>query len=290
MRVAFETFHMTTDWPKILVLTDLHITDVDEKIIGLDTAAHLQVTLDDALVDHPDAVAMILMGDLTHHGRASQYARLAAIVADFPIPVIPMIGNHDQRDAFLKAFPDAPQTTNGFIQTTLDLPHHRIITLDTLDGPPYPKGHHSGKLCARRYDWLNAALTNLDGRMPIVFAHHPPFETGIVRMDLIKLADGDVLLDTSATYSRCHLFCGHIHRTISGSSRGVPWTMFKSTAHQGVPDLKNPDSSLSIDETAAYGVLLLSPDGAIAHSQDVIGARIPTQDGGSKTDKLAFDK
>ncbi len=253
---------------KIIVMTDIHITSKGDDIIGLDPLTRFQSVLNAALSDHPDAAMLILMGDLTHHGKTDQYARLKAVLDSCPIPVVPMIGNHDRRDAFYGVFKTAPNA-HGFVQDSIDLPHHRIITLDTLDGPPYPTGHHAGRLCHVRMDWLAAQMQDVGDLIPLVFAHHPPFDTGIVGMDAIKLVDGGPLLDLIATNPRAHLFCGHIHRTISGSTRGVPWTMFKSPCHQGVLDFDDPDSSLSLDEPGAYGLLMLTADGVVAHSQDV---------------------
>ena len=254
---------------KIIVITDIHITSAGDTIIGLDPVVRFQSVLDAALTDHPDARMLILMGDLTHHGTVDQYERLHGALKDCPIPVIPMLGNHDRRDAFYAVFAEAPKDGGSFAQHFVDLDYHRIITVDTLDGPPYPKGHHAGRMCADRTAWLQDRLDETGGLIALVFSHHPPFDTGIVGMDAIKLADGDQVLDMLGAHPRAHLFCGHIHRTISGSLRGVPWTMFKSPCHQGLLDLTNPDSSLSIDEPGAYGLLLLTPDGVIAHSQDV---------------------
>jgi hypothetical protein len=45
--------------------------------------------------------------------------------------------------------------------------------------------------------------------------------------------------------------------------------MFKSTCHQAPLDLIRPDSTLSIAEPAAYGLLLLSEGGVIAHNEDI---------------------
>lgn len=254
---------------KILVMTDIHIVEEGRRIIGLDPLARFREALDHALARHPDAAALVLMGDLTHHGMPAQYARLAGALAGLPVPVVPMLGNHDRREAFLAAFPEAPRTASGHVQAVLDLAHHRLITLDTLDGPPYPPGHHAGRLCADRTAWLEAVLSGAGGRRVLVFAHHPPHPTGIPGMDAIPLADGDALLARLARHG-AHLFCGHVHRTISGSTGGVPWTMFKSTCHQGPLDLVTPDSSLAIDEPGAYGVVLLPPGGVIAHSEDVL--------------------
>lgn len=263
---------------KLLVLTDLHIVPEGETVMGLDPGARLTAVLNHALARHADATALIITGDLTHHGTGAEYRRLAGLLAGLPLPVILMIGNHDRRAPFQAAFADAPRSESGHVQGILDLPHHRIITLDTLDGPPYPRGHHAGRLCDARLAWLKAALAGAQGRTCLVFAHHPPFPVGIPGMDAIALAEGDALLAMLAAHRPVHLFCGHVHRTISGSAGGVGWTMFKSTCHQGPLDLTTPDSSLSIDEPGAYGVLLLPPGGVIAHSEDVLPAQPAIRD------------
>lgn len=255
---------------KLLVITDLHICLPGETIIGLDPMVRFRQVLGAALTAHPDAAALILMGDLTHRGLPAEYAALAAVLADVPIPVIPMLGNHDRRDAFLAAFPDAPRTADGHIQQVLDLGAHRIITLDSLDGPPYPAGHHSGRLCHGRLGFLTEALAGARDKSALVFVHHPPFNTGIAGMDAIKLADGADVLALLGDHPRVHLVCGHIHRTISGSTGGVPWTVFKSPCHQGVVDLTDLNSSLSVDEPGAYGLILLTDAGIVAHSEDVL--------------------
>ena len=270
---------------KIIVMTDLHVTAPDQRIIGLDTFARFCAARDAALRDHADAALMILMGDLSHHGAPVAYERLARALRDVPMPVVPMMGNHDRRDVFLDSFPDAPQTATGHIQHYQPCDGHHIITLDTLDGPPYPAGHHSGILCADRLDWLQAQLARTQGEKTLIFAHHPPFDTGWAGMDAIKLRNGEALLDVLVAHGNCHLFCGHIHRTISGSTRGVPWTMFKATGHQAPLDLNGDDSSLSVDEPPAYGLLVLMPDGVVAHSEDVGLIRDVQGDPASRTPK-----
>lgn len=266
---------------KIIVMTDIHITKKRNKIIGLDPMVRFQDVCTSALRDHPDAALIILMGDLTHHGKTVQYQRLRDALHNCPIPVLPMLGNHDIRENFRDVFNDAPSDDAGFVQKIMDLPHHRLITLDTKDGP---FGHHAGRLCPARMDWLKAALDGAKDLIPLVFMHHPPFKTGIIGMDNINLDNGDEVLDLLAQSPKAHLFCGHIHRTISGSTRGVAWTMFKSPCHQGVLDFHDPDSSLSVDEHGAYGLLLLTPEGVVAHSQDVGFPHEIRRDTGSMTE------
>lgn len=253
---------------KLLFLTDLHICAPGERIVGLDPIARARAALEAALGAHPDAAALILLGDLTHHGRADEYAALASLLADVPIPVVPMLGNHDRRDAFLAGFPDAPRSAGGFVQHILDIGAHRVITLDSLDGPPYPEGHHAGRLCPQRMQFLSDALAAHSGPT-LVCVHHPPFDTGIRGMDAIKLADGAALLDRLAAHGRCHLICGHIHKTISGNHRRVPWTIFKSPCHQAVFDQQSANAHLSTDEPGAYGLAFCAEDGVILYSEDV---------------------
>lgn len=251
---------------KVLILTDLHLRGAGKTIIGLDPLARFDAAYGAAIAAHPDAKALILMGDLTHSGRVEEYEALRDRIADCPIPVILMIGNHDTRATFYDVFPDAPRTADGHVQHILDLPHHRIITLDTHDGDAGP--HHSGLLCADRLAWLRAALAGCGDKQPLVFAHHPPHAVGFPSMDAIALRNGDDLLDMLQG-TGAHMLCGHIHRTISGQVRGVPFTIFKSPCHQMPLDLIGEDSTVSTPEPGAYGLLLLTKSGVIAHSEDV---------------------
>ena len=42
-----------------------------------------------------------------------------------------MLGNHDERDAFCAAFPEAPVEPAGFVQQAFDTPAGCFILLDT---------------------------------------------------------------------------------------------------------------------------------------------------------------
>ena len=116
---------------KLLIMTDLHLTVPPATIIGLDPGARLAQGLAHAAQHHADADRLILMGDLTHHGKPAQYARLRPLLEGLPWPVSLMIGNHDDRRKFRAAFPEAPDA-GGFVQSITDLPDIRLITLDTV--------------------------------------------------------------------------------------------------------------------------------------------------------------
>lgn len=259
---------------KILLFTDLHIKRAGGRIIGLDPAERFAAARDAALAAHGDAVLTVLMGDLTHSGLPGEYDRLRDLLAPFPMPVIPMLGNHDRRDAFRAAFPDAPDA-GGFVQAVTDLSGLRLVTLDTLDEPRVLETDHAGRLCPDRLAFLDAALETAGDRMVLLFLHHPPHAVGFPGMDAIRLDRGDALLDRLARHTRLHLFCGHVHRTISGRARGVSFTMLKSPCHQMPLDLAGDDPTASTDEPGAYGVILADASGVIAHSEDVgLNARV----------------
>ncbi len=172
---------------KLLVFTDLHIKG--DTIIGLNPVARFKDGLTHALAHHGDAQGIVLMGDLTHGVTTVEYELLKAIFADVPLPITFMMGNHDRRDAFMEVFPQATLDNNGFVQRSFDIGDWRGIALDTLDGPPYPDGLHSGRLCGDRLTWLADQLAQAKDKPVVLFTHHPLGDIGFPIMDRIKLTN-----------------------------------------------------------------------------------------------------
>lgn len=251
---------------KILIFTDIHITPDGQTIIGLDPAQRFAEGLAHAARMHPDADRLIVMGDLTHYGSASEYARLAPLLDGLPWPVTLMLGNHDRRDRFCAAFPQASVDENGFVQSVIDLPEARLITLDSLQPTALPP--HTGSLCADRMAWLRGALDDADGRPCLVFIHHPPVRTGFTGMDEIGLSNAAELRAMLKDSPTAHVFAGHIHRTIHISMDGLPVSIFKSPTHQMPMMLGADGSGHSSDEPGAYGIVLLQDDSVIVHFED----------------------
>ena len=252
---------------KVLVLTDLHIVEEEAEIIGLDPFLRAQEVLNHAVSHHADADHLVICGDLTHHGRPQQYERLKALLDGVEIPLSLLMGNHDRREAFHEVFGGT-----GFVQAVVSVGQDRLICLDTLDGPPYPDGHHAGLLCEERLAWLDQQIGETPGRA-IVFMHHPPFDVGFDGMDQIKLANSDAFFDLTERHGKvAQLICGHVHRTISGNARGIPFSIFKSPCHQMPMVLGEGVSSLSVDEPGAYGIILIEEDRIIVHSEDVFSS------------------
>ncbi|WP_420862992.1 metallophosphoesterase [Algirhabdus cladophorae] len=245
---------------KILVFTDIHITKPGQTIIGLDPAARFAQGLAHALHHHADAKAIIITGDLTHYGSRTEYRRLKDILADCPLPVHLMLGNHDRRAGFHEVF-GGPE---GFVQFRLDFGEHTLLCLDTKDDDA--PDHHSGYLCATRLTWLDQQIKEAKGRIVTVLCHHPPHDVGFPGMDSIKIRNGRALLARGNGFDQ--LICGHVHRTIMGHIDGLSFAMLKSPCHQAPLDFDDTETASSIDEPGAYGVLCLMPKGVVVHTED----------------------
>lgn len=254
---------------KVLLITDLHITREGRDIIGLDPVARLTKVLDAARREQPDADLLIAMGDLTHWGGANEYARLKPLLDDLPWPVHLMIGNHDNRAQFVKAFPEAPRTEAGHIQQVIDLGGWRLILLDSHD-ESFSMPIHSGVLCDARMAWLERALEEACDRQVLICIHHPPLRTFFDGMDAIGLRNQEALLALLSRYPNVRqIVAGHIHRTISGTSGALPVSIFKGTCHQMPLALGASSADDSVDEPGVYGLVLLHESGLTIHSQDV---------------------
>nr|WP_316657100.1 phosphodiesterase [uncultured Gellertiella sp.] len=255
---------------KILVFTDLHMLPEGQRIIGLDPVERLQAGLDHALSMHPDADRMILTGDLTHFGDRDSYARLKVLLDRVPLPLSMTIGNHDNRDMFQTMFPDVASDEEGFVQEVVDFPDARALILDTNIGLSWADpDHHAGELCARRLFWLDHHLAEAGDRPVLIFMHHPPHETGFAGMDRIRLRNGPDFYEVLARHGNVrHIIAGHVHRTISGSHRGIPFSIFKSPVHQQPMPFDTLDTSSSVDEPGAYGILVVTPNGLQVHTED----------------------
>lgn len=264
----------------IIIIADPHMVADGATIAGIDPAARLAAGIDHVNQWHGDADGVVVLGDLTHDGDPACYERIAGLLGRLVPPVSIIPGNHDDRDALRAAFPDAPVDDSGFLQQIIDVPEARLVLLDTLyPGPGERNTTHGGRLCEARMAWLEARLaeSHAAGQPVQILMHHPPHPTGFANMDAIMLDNGPAFHDLLARYPVVrHIACGHVHRTISGSHRGTAFTVFKSTAHQQPAVFDDDDSSLSVDEPAAYGLLQIGPDGVTVHTEDyeLAGARL----------------
>jgi len=260
---------------RFIHLTDTHLVAPGETLYGLDPLARLEAAVAAINAAHAGpgparAAFVVVTGDLAHWGDPDAYAALAAALDRLALPVHLMIGNHDDRARFRAAFPDTPVDPDGFIQSIVVTDEARLILLDTtVPGEPH------GFLCDRRLGWLADRLGESAG--PVILAlHHPPVRTGLKRMDSIALDAPDALWEVVAPHRERirHMLFGHVHRPISGTWRGIPFSTIRGTAHQVAFDLvRGPEERVpGSHEPPAYGLLRVEAEAVVAHAHDFLDA------------------
>ena len=221
----------------IVVLSDLHLVSPGETLFGLDPLSRLQACISAVIANHRQIDLVVLTGDLADAGLVEAYECLAVELLRFAAPVIPLVGNHDNRATFRSVFKSATVDESGFLQSVLAFDEASVITLDTLDEDARDG---SGLLCRRRLEFLKGALIGAPAERPVMlFQHHPPFAVGIPAMDSIKLRNGDEQWETMQRARRPDmLFLGHVHRPIAGTWRGIPFHMQRGLSHQVAFDVE----------------------------------------------------
>lgn len=243
---------------KFIQFTDIHLTRPGDTIGGRDPNENFERALQHALLNHADAEALIVTGDLSDWGDRRDYERLKERIATLPLPVHLCIGNHDDRDTFLSVFPECADE-NGFVQNVFPLAGGLGITLDTW-GP----GTHAGHFCNKRQDWLDRQLA-ATSRPIWIFMHHNPAPIHLAPMDSIMLRDADAFGDVVSRHSDkiAHIFFGHCHLPLGGSLHGVPISAPRGTNHAGWPNYQEAKMLSASDLPESYAVAFASPASVI---------------------------
>ena len=101
---------------KFVQLSDVHLVACGGELNGCVPSLRLRSCLDDILQSHSDAEFCVISGDLTEFAEPSAYQLLKDMLDEFPLPYFLMMGNHDDRDVFLRIFDNYHQDPMGFIQ------------------------------------------------------------------------------------------------------------------------------------------------------------------------------
>lgn len=243
----------------IAQITDLHVVASNTLCQGqVDTNALLEkvVAHINQLEPVPDCV--IATGDLTDHGTVEEYAVLRNVLRPLLPPLFVIPGNHDQRENLLSAFIEhayLPPSGAPFIQYAIDDYPVRLIGLDTVT-----PGKPEGLFCAERLAWLENTL-NADRHKPtLIFMHHPPFRTGLRKMDAYGLYGGREMEAIVSKYPQVkRVTCGHVHRPIQLIWGGTLACSAPSTCHQIQLNLMETGMSDYIMEPPAVLLHRLDP-------------------------------
>jgi 3',5'-cyclic AMP phosphodiesterase CpdA len=191
----------------------------------------------------------------------NEYLELKIRLDELSMPYFLIPGNHDDRAALRQAFPDLASMHNEtkFIQFVVEEYPLRLIFLDTLD-----PGRDSGRLDHDRLAWLQHQLAAAPHTPTVIFMHHPPFDTGIRRMDEINCVGSNELAKVVSGFSCVdRIFCGHVHRLIQTQWAGILACAAPSCAHQMELDLRNQGTLAFNLEPPAFLLHLWLPDSGI---------------------------
>jgi len=209
------------------------------------------------LFEQPNPIDMlVLTGDLTDRGDRDSFEKIAAELKQCPFPVYPMVGNHDNREELLRAFPDCPQE-DGFIHYAVERDGLRILMLDTFE----PE-RHGGAFCKARQAWLSDQLERHRATPTLIFMHHPPVVSGIDWMDPAPNEPWiERLRETLTGHEQIlAIHCGHLHRPLLARFAGHLVGVTPSVAPLVSLDLraidpKQPDSrALITTEPPTYAL------------------------------------
>jgi 3',5'-cyclic AMP phosphodiesterase CpdA len=217
-------------------ITDTHITLPGMLLMGVvDTASALERAVAALNLLDPAPDVTVLTGDLVETGAPEEYAHLRALLAPLRMPLFAIPGNHDAREPLREEFiGDGYLPREGFLNYVVEDYPPRIVALDTL-----VPGEGGGALCLDRLRWIDRTLAEAPDRATLVLMHHPPFATGIRRMDLAGLNGSAAFAEIIRGHPRVErILCGHLHRSIETRFAGTVAGTAPSTAHQIVLDLR----------------------------------------------------
>jgi 3',5'-cyclic-AMP phosphodiesterase len=247
----------------LLHLSDLHVrpTGVPAyRVVEASCLAERALRAARAFVPRPDAV--LISGDLTDCGLASEYAELRHMLrrhlGGLRVFLIP--GNHDRREHFRETLAEFSGVTEHpeFVQYVVDDFPVRLIMLDSV----VPGAGH-GELCPKRLAWLEARLSEAPDRPTFLVLHHPPMLCGLPVFDAINLHTTEQLGEVLARHRQVErILCGHHHRSMTGRLGHAIVSVAPAAAHQGAFELDD-DAGRFVLEPPGYHVHLRTPDGGI---------------------------
>ena len=202
----------------IAQLTDTHVVDPNsDEAMYVDNNGRVAEAIASINGESPAIAVVVATGDLTQWGTPEEFAKLGELTAALIPPILPLAGNHDNRDGMRRCFPTVPWVDAEHASWVVEVAHVRIIGLDsTMPGAP------GAEFDDERESWLRSVLAQPHDGPTLLAMHHPPFVTGIEWMDhagFVGLDRFEAVLAEMGGVDRIQ--CGHFHRPMSSVVSGV---------------------------------------------------------------------
>ncbi len=261
---------------KIIQITDTHLSGVDRgNVYGLNPAYRLKRAIKSINQFHADAAFIVITGDLADVASEGAYGVLLKIIKKSKIPIYPILGNHDMRDAFRKLFPE--YFNGGFVQYVQEIEGRAFLFLDTL-----VEGERYGELCEKRLKWFKKALVKYRKQPLYIFMHHHPVDSGLYEMDV----EADfrskeafwALVDKRKNIK--HITFGHLHRIMHVSRGALSMHATRSTTFQVSYQPHEKLEYLTNRERPTYAVMTLEKDEMLRiHHHEYLDEKVYYEDG-----------
>lgn len=248
---------------KLIWLTDIHFGVSAATIHGIDPNVRLQLAIDEINQLHGDASFCVISGDLIDNPEEEDYLALKVVLDQLTVPVLPLIGNHDQRTGLLDAFRPPVEPGFPFVQYLVETAVGNLLCLDT-----HVENESRGLLCTDRLEWLERQLIAARDQPTYIFMHHPPIALHLGPLDELRLINGDQFVQILHEFPQVqHIFAGHVHRPISASIAHIHLSIMSSTLYQA--PLPNPPWDWSTftpaHEAPMYGIIHIEDGAAVVH-------------------------
>ena len=225
-------------------------------------------------VNHPNTHFITILGDFARGGYLSGYESYLSTIDTFPIPILSVIGNHEQ---------DIPEGLSYFINNFgspniyFDYGNYRFITLANCEYSEIPDvwGDYTRYFFAdSTLDWFESVLSTPYPEHKVVFMHIPPFLDGSLGVGCIggwgylpdrEESNTDRFTSLCRQYDVSLVANGHIHsyiriipdRALYGD---IMYIISGGGGSDLTPYLHNPPHSGSFYH---YVAIELSEDGGI---------------------------
>lgn len=245
-----------------------HLTDTHVLAFGADepTPVDNNGRLREAVAkidgEAPAVHAVIATGDLTADGTPAQYDALAELLAPLRARVLPIPGNHDDRDLLRAVFADAPWVDAGHASWVARVGDIRVVGLDTTD-----PGRPGAAFDAGREAWLRSVLAEPHAGATVLAMHHPPFLTGIGWMDRSGFAGLERFRAVLSELPVDRIVAGHLHRPITATVSGVTANVGLSTVEHVELDLAADAGVSMILDPVGYQVLRIEGRNIVTHTR-----------------------
>jgi Icc protein len=216
----------------LIQITDAHLfADRQRRLRGVPTYETLAAVLEEARRRCPDPHWLILTGDLSHDHSEEAYRHLHELLGDWAERTLVVPGNHDDRAALLRVFPNE-EASERCVTFRKELDPWQLIGLDT-----HLPGELAGELSEEQIETAHYWLAEYPDRPTIIFLHHPPLEVKCEYMNRIGLRNVDALAWLVGRNPGVRgIFGGHLHADLAEQRGELGIYTTPSTAFQLDPD------------------------------------------------------